>query len=130
MKKNNRKQKRSDFAWTKKIPHANHPAYFKRRGNNDIEYVTFTSNTNPIIDGKRVKSRKLQHNVDPSKEGISDSHILDRVYVGKRNSLSSRIKGYRISKTDKQTIEDVFNTAPRINIPYTGNSNKNKKPRK
>lgn len=129
MKKNNRNQKRSDFAWTKWFPHARHPAYFKRKGNNNIEYVTFTSSSNPIINGKNVEFKKLKHNIDPSQEGISNSHVLNRVYVGNRDALDKRIKGYKISQADKKTIEDIFNTAPKIFVPYTSNS-KNKKPRK
>lgn len=131
MKKSNNRQRKTGFARTKRFPHRNHPAFFKKTDNDNIVYVTFTTRENPNVNNKPVPAIRLNKNIEPSKEGKKFSHVLERVFVGKRSSLKEKMENCKLSNEDRVTIEKIFITAPKINVPHTSNSsNKNKKPRK
>ena len=139
-KKNNRKRS-TGWAHTKQFPHKRHPAYFRKTGQDDIEYVTFTHSgkVDFDIDNKRkpiekqdiVKTRKLKVNIDKTEKNKGEySHVIPRVYEGKRSALGAGTNKYKLAEEDKPTVDDIFKNGKRYKVPRTGNKPKNKKPRK
>jgi len=140
-KKNNRKRS-TGWAHTKKYPHKNHPAYFRKTGQDDIEYVTFTHSSEvdfdkdnkkkPIEQHDKVTTRMLNVNVDRKKKGDSRySHVVPRVYEGSRSALGTGTNKYKIDRSDEPLIDDIFQNGERFKVPHTGNKpKKSKKPRK
>ena len=139
-KKNNRKRS-TGWAHTKKYPHKNHPAYFRKTGQDDVEYITFThsekvdfdkdNKRKPIEKHDVVKTRKLKVNIDKTEENKGEySHVVPRVYEGKRSALGVGTSKYKLAEEDKPTVDDIFKNGKRYKVPRTGNKPKNKKPRK
>lgn len=139
-KKNNRKRS-AGWAHTKKYPHKNHPAYFRKTGQDDVEYVTFThscevdfdkdNKAKPIEKHDIVKAQKLKVNIDKTEKNKGEySHVVPRVYEGKRSALGAGTNKYKLAEDDKTTVDYIFKNGKRYKVPRTGNKPKNKKPRK
>lgn len=139
-KKNNRKRS-TGWAHTKKYPHKNHPAYFRKTGQDDVEYVTFThsrevdfdkdNKVKPIEKHDIVKAQKLKVNIDKTEKNKGEySHVVPRVYEGKRSALGAGTNTYKLAEDDKPTVDYIFKNGKRYKVPRTGNKPKNKKPRK
>ena len=139
-KKNNRKRS-TGWAHTKKYPHKNHPAYFRKTGPDDVEYVTFTNScevdfdkdnkAKPIEKHDIVKAQKLKVNIDKTEKNKGEySHVVPRVYEGKRSALGAGTNKYKLAEDDKTTVDYIFKNGKRYKVPRTGNKPKNKKPRK
>lgn len=139
-KKNNRKRS-TGWAHTKKYPHKNHPAYFRKTGQDDVEYVTFThsyevdfdkdNKAKPIEKHDIVKAQKLKVNIDKTEKNKGEySHVVPRVYEGKRSALGAGTNKYKLAEDDKTTVDYIFKNGKRYKVPRTGNKPKNKKPRK
>ena len=139
-KKNNRKRS-TGWAHTKKYPHKNHPAYFRKTGQDDVEYVTFTHSSEvdfdkdnkrkPIEKHDIVTTRKLNVNIDKTERSSGEySHVIPRVYEGKRAALGAGTNKYKLADEDKPTVDDIFKNGKRYKVPHTGSKPKNKNPRK
>lgn len=139
-KKNNRKRS-TGWAHTKKYPHKNHPAYYRKTGQDDVEYVTFThsgkvdfdkgNKSKPANDHDVVETQKLSVNIDKTERGKGQySHVIPRVYEGKRSALGEGTNRYKLSETDKPLIDDIFKNGKRYKVPRSGSKPKNKKPHK
>lgn len=139
-KKNNRKRS-TGWAHTKQFPHKRHPAFFRKTGQDDIEYVTFThsekvdfdkdNKVKPIEKHDIVKTRKLNVNIDKTERKKGKySHVIPRVYEGKRSALGTGTNMYKLAEEDKPIIDTIFKNGKRYRVPYTGSKPKNKKPRK
>lgn len=125
MSKNNRK--RSGFADTKEVPHKKHPAYYKNRKGDDIEYLTFTHHDLVNLGNKEIKTRSLSSNINPKERGKSITYVYPKVYRGKRGALGKRRDDLSFVDKDKEIIEQLFNELPVEEINYTSNSKKKKK---
>lgn len=123
-----RKRKESGFADTKRIPHENHPAHYRKIGNDKIEYVTTTHHNPAKIKNKTIKTEPLHRNFNPT--DTEPAYIVPIVYEGKRSALGEEKHNYRISNADKPTINKIFETAPREKISKTSNSKKMAKKKK
>ena len=135
-KKPTRAKRKTDWAHTKEVPHKNHPAYFKKKGGDNIEYVTFTHSNSvdfdkdsnkPLEEHDIVETRQLQVNIDKTKKGSDEkSHVVPRVYIGTRSSLGKGTNKFELSELDEPLIDEIFKTAPRYPIPKTSNSKQKK----
>lgn len=115
MKKVNYKKGR--FAHTKRFPHTNHPAYFKKVNNNDIEYVTFTSHDVANFYGEKIETFRLFENIDKSKKNSNKySYVVSRVYEGTRDSLGKGTNKFYLSQKDYDLIMRIFSSSPRVKI--------------
>ena len=124
-----RSRRKKGFARTRSYPLKNHPAFYRKRGNDDIEYITFTHSENVIFDnGEILATRELQRNINPKsiRENGKKSYAVPRVYTGKRSSLKNELPDYVIDDLDKSLIEELFNTSKRYPVSYTSNSKKKK----
>ena len=124
-----KRYKKTGFARTKRYPFLNHPAFYKRKGNDDVEYVTFTHSSEVELDDEKVITKELNVNInreDPSEKNRK-SRVIPRVYKGKRSSLHKELIGFKLDSSDRTLIENIFSSSKIINIPYTNNSKVNKK---
>lgn len=133
MRKNNHK-KRTGFADTKEYPHRNHPANYRRLGNDDIEYITFTHHSIVTINGKQYITIPLHDNIDKkvqkknkNKKNKDISYAYPKVFVGKRSALKSEKTECCFVEKDKVLIDKLYNSLPKENVTYTSNSKKEKK---
>lgn len=134
MGKQPRKRRSFGWAYTKKYPHLNHPAYYRKQDLDDIEYVTFTHSELVEFDDEPVpvSTRKLNYNIDKKqknnpKDSKGYSHVVPRVYQGKRSALGNETSKYRIHSEDWSLIGSIFKSGKRIKVPYTSNSSKKTK---
>ena len=134
MKKNNNRRN-TGWAYTKFYPHKSHPAYFRKQGGDNIEYVTFTHSgivdfdehkkTLPKEKHDVVKTEKLLFNIGKNKKGDSNySHVVPRVYIGKRSSLGRGTNEFKLHKDDHPLIDLIFRTGKRYSVRTTSNSKK------
>ena len=128
MAKKRRAAKKTGWARTKRYPLKRHPAYYKRQGKDDIQFVTFTHSDEVKFDnGERERTMKLNVNINRNKKGEKDfSHVVPRVYEGKRSALGEEVDEYRLSKEDYDKVDSVFKTGKVYPVPYTSNSKKKK----
>ena len=130
-KKNNRKRS-TGWAHTKQFPHKRHPAYFRKTGQDDIEYVTFThsekvdfdkdNKAKPIEKHDIVETRRLKVNIDKTEKNKGEySHVVPRVYEGKRSALGAGTNTYKLAEDDKPTVDYIFKKGKRNKVPRTGN---------
>lgn len=145
-KKNNRKRKNLGWAKTKSFPHAQHPAVYRRKGENrdDIEYITFTHSDLVDFGAKgKVRTVPMLDNISPAerrknkeqgkKLGENRSYAFPKVFVGKRSALHKETNEFLPVDFDKKRIDKMFEVFPRENVPVTGGKKKyrqKKKPRK
>ncbi len=133
MAKKNRRN--TGWAHTKKYPHKNHPATYRRRGNDEIDYITFThSDEVQLPNKKKVKTIPLSDNVSKQerednkrkglKQGENKSYAFPKVFRGKRSALHSETKDFSLTKEDKKLVDKLFNELPVENVPTTGGSGK------
>lgn len=113
--------KKDGWAITKRKPHKNHPAYYRKKGSNDndIEYVTFTHSKKVDFNGNEVVTIRLNKNINKKENDTKYSHVVPIVYDGKRDSLGKKTNDFYLSKDDYDLVMDIFKNA----------SKKNKKPR-
>lgn len=136
MAKKKKRSRSTGWAHTKKYPHERHPAHYRKKGNDDIEYLTFThSEEVDLPNGKKVTTVPLQNSITPSERGTRRSYVFPKVYEGKRSALGKETSEYSIAPEDKTTVHTLFKTLPREKVPVTGGSSqyrkrKKKKPRK
>ena len=134
MKKNNNIRS-TGWAHTKEYPHKRHPALFRKKSGDDIEYVTFTHSEKVDFDKYKktlpkekhdvVHTLKLNVNIDKSQKGDGKySRVIPRVYDGKRSSLGKGTNGYKLDKSDHPLIDSIFKTGKRYSVPKTSNSKK------
>ena len=121
-------RKKTGFADTKRVPHENHPAHYRKTGKDNIEYVTTTHHNPVIIKGKEIKTIPLNNNFDPNDK--EDAYLFPVVYEGKRSALGKEKSNYRVSKEDVDLINTIYNTAPRQKVSKTSNSKKEAKKKK
>lgn len=140
-RKGRRKDKKTGWSNTKQYPHKRHPAYFRKTGQDDIEYVTFTHSEEvdfdkddkkkPLEEHDIVKTNKLNKNISVNAKPEDElSRVIPRVYEGKRSALGKGTNEYKLAEEDKPIIDEVFKTGKRYKVPHTGGKPKNKKPRK
>ena len=97
------------------------------------EKVEFDKNkkAKPIEKHDIVVTRKLNINIDKTEKKKGQySHVIPRVYEGKRSALGTGTNTYKLAEEDKPTVDDIFKNGKRYKVPRTGNKPKNKKPRK
>lgn len=141
-KKNNRKRK-TGWAQTKWYPHGRHPAHYKWKGNDEIEYITFTHSpevqlksgkverTVPMLDNVSKKERE-ENKRKGLKQGENRSYAYPKVYEGKRSALGKESDEFAPVPFDNARIGTMYEVFPREKVPKTGgktNYKKKKKPR-
>lgn len=122
MKSNKRTRKTTGFADTKRVPHANHPAHYRKTGKDDIEYITSTHRNPAKINNKEIETIPLNKNFD--KNDKQPAFVVPIVFEGKCSALGKENNNYSIANEDKQTIDNIFKTAPRQKVLKTSNSKK------
>lgn len=131
MAKNNRRN--SGWARTKTYPHKRHPARYRKRGNDEIDYLTFThSETVQLPNGDIVQTIPLTDNIseqereDNKRKGLKPeqnrSYVFPKLYRGKRSALQSEVEGLSLVPEDKEKVDRLFNELPVENVPTTGGS--------
>lgn len=137
MKNKNRKRK-SGWARTKRYPHGGHPANYKRRGDDIVEYITFTHSPEVELNKKKnVQTVPLKDNISASereenrrrglKAGENRSYAYPKVFVGKRSALGKEVDSFNPTAFDKLRIEKMFKHFEREQVPETGGKRKYKK---
>ncbi len=119
------RNKKSGFARTKTYPHKRHPANYRKKDNDLIEYVTFTHSDEVLIGNQKIKTKSLSKNIDKRKQGEGVSKVLPIVFEGKRSSLGKEEKLY-LSKEDFLIVEEIFKSSPHKKVPITKNSKQKK----
>lgn len=130
-----RSRKLNGFAETKEYPHKKHPAKFKKkRGSDEIEYITFTHSDKVELDDVIVITKPLTSNINPKERGTLNekgepniSYVYPKVYVGKRSALGKGTDKYSLVEADKDIVNELFATLPREVVPRTSNSKKKDK---
>ena len=125
--KSKRRRKIYGFAQTKEEPHKNHPAFYKKKNQDEIDYVTFT-HSSEIKDKKGnivEKTIPLTGNIDPEEKNRK-SYIYPKSYEGKRSSLGEERPDLSLNTKDKKIVLDSLETLPKEKVKKTSNS-KNKK---
>lgn len=119
-------RKKTGFADTKQVPHANHPAHYRKTGNDDIEYITTTHHNPAKIKGKTINTVPLNDNFNPKDK--KQAYVVPIVYEGKRSALGRERPDYNLTKNDKKIVDKIFENSPREKVTKTSNSkNKTKK---
>ena len=136
-KKNNRKRS-TGWARTKEYPHKKHPATYKRKNCDEIEYITFT-HSDEVDLGKKGKIRTvpLLDNISPAerkknkeqgkKQGENRTYAYPKVFVGKRSALGRESDEFDPVDFDKKRIGKMFDVFPREKVPTTGGKGQHKK---
>lgn len=142
MKKNRKRS--TGWARTKEYPHKKHPATYRRKNGDEIEYLTFTHSDEVDFGEKgKVRTVPLFENISSSerkknkaqglKHGENRSYVYPTVYVGKRSALGKETDEFEPVDFDKKRIGKMFEVFPRENVPTTGGGGqyrKKKKPKK
>lgn len=128
MAKDKHTTRKTGWAHTKWYPMKRHPAYYKREGKDDIKYVTFTHSAEVKFEnGDHEKTERLNVNIDRKpKKNDGYSHIVPRVYHGKRSALGKETNEYRLDKSDYSKVESVFKSGKVYYVSRTSNSKKKK----
>lgn len=137
-KKTSRAKRQTGWAHTKKYPHKNHPAYFRKTGQDEVEYITFThsekvdfdkdSKSKPMEKHDIVITQKLSKNIDKSEAGEGRfSHAIPRVYEGARSALGAGTNKYKLANEDKPIIDNIFKNGKRYKVAHKGNKPKKNK---
>lgn len=128
MAKSRRSTRKTGWARTKWYPLKWHPAYYKRQGKDDIKFVTFTHSDEVKFDNDdRERTTQLNVNINRKKKGEKDfSHVVPRVYQGKRSALGKETDEFRLDKSDFDKVDSVFRNGKVYPVPYTSNSKKKK----
>ena len=124
-----RKRRTKGFARTRNYPLKNHPAFYKKLNDNYIEYVTFTHSEIVDFPEGKVKTEKLNVNInykDPKEKG-RNSYVVPRVYEGRRSDLNDELHDFRVNTSDRDLISGIFNNSKRYKVNYTSNSKKKRK---
>lgn len=125
----NTSKKKTGFADTRRYPHKNHPARYRRSGgSDDIEYLTTTHHEEVLINGKKVETIPLDNNINPEerKDSSKKSYVYPKVYVGKRSHLGKERKDLSLIGKDIERVSNLFDTLPREVVKYQSNSKKKK----
>jgi len=127
LKKNKRQRKKVGFAETKQIPHRKHPAFYKKKNNNDIDYLTFTHSKKVEIGSVEIDTIPMNSNINPKERGSKKSYAYPKVYQGKRDALHEDINDFSFTKEDRILADQLFDSLPKEKVSYTSNSKKKKK---
>lgn len=139
MAKKSSRKRSTGWAHTKWKPHKNHPAYFRKTGQDDVEYVTFThsetvdfdkdNKAKPIEKHDVVKTRRLKVNIDKTEKNKGEySHVIPRVYEGRRSALGSGTNKYKLAEEDKPIVDNIFKNGKRYKVSHTNGKPKSKSP--
>ena len=126
---NKRSRRKNGFARTKNYPFKNHPAFYKKLGNDYIEFITFTHSDSVDFPEGKVETKELRVNINykDSKEKQRKSYVVPKVYESKRSALKNELHDFRVDKVDMPLIEDVFKNSKKQKINYISNSKKHNK---
>lgn len=127
--KNGRQRSKYGFASTKVIPNAGHPALYRKKASDEIDYVTFTHS--PIVYDEKgnpiAVTIPLTSNINPKERGKSISYMYPKSYKGKRSQLGKELNDFSLTKEDKEIVINGLNTLPTEKIIKTSNSKKKNK---
>lgn len=127
--KGGRKRSKYGFAKTKEDPHRMHPAFYRKKSSDEIDYVTFTHS--PIVYDEKgnpiAVTIPLTSNISPKERGKKISYIYPKSYNGKRSALGIEENDYSLTKEDKKIVLDSLDTLPKEQIKKTSNSKKKSK---
>lgn len=134
-KKQNRDRKNTGWAETKVYPHENHPAHYRKKDQDSIEYITFTHSSEvKQRDGGKIQTVPMKDNISPAereknkqkglKSGENRSYAYPKVFEGKRSALHKETADYEPVDFDKKRIKKMFEVFPREKVPITGGATK------
>lgn len=127
--KSGRQRSKYGFAKTKEDPHRMHPAFYRKKSSDEIDYVTFTHS--PIVYDEKgnpiAVTIPLTSNISPKERGKKISYIYPKSYNGKRSALGIEENDYSLTKEDKKIVLDSLDTLPKEQIKKTSNSKKKSK---
>lgn len=123
-----RRKRKTGFAFTKWIPHAGHPAFYRKSGKDSLNYVTFTHSNEVDLGNKKVKTIPLTSNISKSERGKRLSYMYPISYNGKRSALGKETKEFSLLPKDLDIVNRALSDLPKETVKYTSNSGrKNKK---
>lgn len=127
--KSGRQRSKYGFAKTKEDPHRMHPAFYRKKSSDEIDYVTFTHS--PIVYDEKgnpiAVTIPLTSNISPKERGKKISYIYPKSYNCKRSALGIEENDYSLTKEDKKIVLDSLDTLPKEQIKKTSNSKKKSK---
>lgn len=132
------RQRKTGWAHTKKYPHKNHPARYRKRGSDEIEYITFThSEEVEMPNGEVVKTIPLTDNVSKQERaenkrkglnnGENKSYAFPKLFRGRRSALQAEAKDFSLVEADQEIVNKLFDELPVEDVPVTGGAGKFKK---
>lgn len=130
MAKVNRKRKTWGYAHTKEYPHKRHPAYYVRKGQHDIDYITFTHSSEVDFEDGKVTTIKMPDNISPKERAESPnkaSYAYPNKFKGTREALGEESNEYDLTPRNRDKMNELMNTLPEKQVPYTSNSKKKDK---
>ena len=131
MSKKKNRRRSTGWARTKEYPHKKHPATYRRKNGDEIEYITFT-HSDEVDFGEKGKVRvvPLMDNISPTerkknkaqglKRGQNRSYAYPKVFVGNRSALGAETDEFDPVDFDKKRIGKMFEVFPRESVPLTG----------
>lgn len=131
MSKKKNRRRSTGWAWTKIYPHEDHPATYRRKNGDEIEYLTFTHSgkvdlgkkgviqTVPLLDNVSPSERK-KNKAEGKKQGENRSYAYPKVYDGKRSALGAETDEFDPVDFDKKRIGKMFEVFPHESVPLTG----------
>ena len=142
MGKKQRKRRNAGWAHTKQYPHGNHPAHYRRKDGDEIEYLTFThSKAVDMPNGQSVQTVPMFENVNKAereenrrqgkKAPDGTSYAYPKVFEGKRSALGKEADGFGFAdERDKKRAAKMFEIFPREHVGETGGKTKYRKRKK
>lgn len=131
-KRKHKKIKHSNgIATTGNKPFKNHPAGYKKSpGGKDDEIIFQVFTHSEYVNELNTTTFPLRDNIKPNEKGTS--HVVPKVYVGNRSQLNKNIKGAKLSKSNKDFINYLFEILPVVDVRNKNiqNTKRNKKQKK
>ncbi len=127
IKTSKRRKRKTGFAFTKWIPHAGHPAFYRKSGKDSLDYVTFTHSKEVDLEGRKVKTIPLTSNISKNERGKRLSYLYPRCYSGKRSALGKETKEFSLLPKDRDIVNRALSDFPKEMVKYTSNSKCGKK---
>lgn len=126
-KKNSRKRKSTGWAKTKWYPHGRHPAHYRSKGGDEIEYITFTHSPEVQLKGGKVertvpmldnvsKTEREENKRKGLKAGENRSYAYPKVYEGKRSALGAESEEFEPVPFDNARIGKMYEVLDRKSV--------------
>ena len=101
-----------------------HPCYYKKTGDDQVDYVTFTHSKNIDIKNENgeitgtLETKELTSNINKEerKQGIK-TNVVPIDYQGKRSALGEEKDDFSLVPEDKKIVDTIFDSSPKRPAP-------------